>query len=143
MTEVTTYKCDYCGEIFEFEDDCLKHEREHVANELCNRVIMLDSHGELISGFDGNAIEKSYYIYIADVYAFNTLSDLFDEYGYISPRENYGQPKVYPVSYAYNDVNEEWDDIQQKIEEANHLETIHGEMMDAWYSRVYGDDEMK
>lgn len=29
MTENTTYICDYCGKVFDHDDDCYRHEWEH------------------------------------------------------------------------------------------------------------------
>lgn len=116
MTEVTTYKCDYCGEEFEFEDDCVKHEREHVENKFYKHIIMLDVDGNILSGFDESMIEASFYICAADANSFNDLADIFEEYGYTSPRDFFGQPKSYPVCYAYNDITEEWLNIQQEVD---------------------------
>lgn len=116
MIEVTTYKCDYCGEEFEFEDDCRRHEREHVENQLYKRIIMLGADGSVLSGFDENAIEASFYICAADADSFHALADIFDEYGYPSPRDFFGRPKSYPVCYAYNGITEEWLDIQQEAD---------------------------
>lgn len=117
MTEVTTYKCDYCGEVFQFEDDCVRHEREHVENQLYKRIVMLGADGSVLSGFDENTIEASFYICAADADSFNALADVFDEYGYNSPRDFFGQPKSYPVCYAYDGINEVWLDIQQEADE--------------------------
>ena len=38
MTENITYICDYCGEVFDDEDDCYRHEWEHKFELLKNRV---------------------------------------------------------------------------------------------------------
>ena len=38
MTENTTYICDYCGKVFDDEDDCYRHEWEHKFELLKNRV---------------------------------------------------------------------------------------------------------
>ena len=38
MTENTTYICDYCGKVFDDEDDCYRHEWEHKFESLKNRV---------------------------------------------------------------------------------------------------------
>ena len=26
MTEITTYKCDFCGQVFDDEEECIRHE---------------------------------------------------------------------------------------------------------------------
>lgn len=38
MTENTTYICDYCGKVFDDDDDCYRHEWEHKFESLKNRV---------------------------------------------------------------------------------------------------------
>ena len=38
MTENTTYICDYCGKVFNDEDDCYRHEWEHKFELLKNSV---------------------------------------------------------------------------------------------------------
>lgn len=38
MTEHTTYICDYCGKVFDDDDDCYRHEWEHKFELLKNRV---------------------------------------------------------------------------------------------------------
>ena len=38
MTENTTYICDYCGKVFDDDDDCYRHEWEHKFELLKNRV---------------------------------------------------------------------------------------------------------
>ena len=38
MTENITYICDYCGKVFDDEDDCYRHEWEHKFELLKNRV---------------------------------------------------------------------------------------------------------
>lgn len=43
MTEIYTYRCDICGKIFDYENDCYKHEMEHKAAGLENSVVMMDS----------------------------------------------------------------------------------------------------
>lgn len=38
MTENTTYICDYCGKIFDNDDDCYRHEWEHKFKPFKNRI---------------------------------------------------------------------------------------------------------
>ena len=38
MTENTTYICDYCGKVFDDDDDCYRHEWEHKFELLKNRI---------------------------------------------------------------------------------------------------------
>ena len=49
MTENTTYICDYCGKVFDDDDDCYRHEWEHKFESLKNRVkFMKEENGVLI-----------------------------------------------------------------------------------------------
>ena len=49
MTENTTYICDYCGKVFDDDDDCYRHEWEHKFELLKNRVkFMKEKNGVLI-----------------------------------------------------------------------------------------------
>ena len=49
MTENTTYICDYCGKVFDDEDDCYRHEWEHKFELLKNRVkFMKEKNGVFI-----------------------------------------------------------------------------------------------
>ena len=38
MTENTTYICDYCGKVFDDDDDCYRHEWEHKFELFKNRI---------------------------------------------------------------------------------------------------------
>ena len=38
MTENTTYICDYCGKVFDDDDDCYRHECEHKFELFKNRI---------------------------------------------------------------------------------------------------------
>ena len=38
MTENTTYICDYCGKVFDDDDDCYRHEWEHKFELSKNRI---------------------------------------------------------------------------------------------------------
>ena len=49
MTENTTYICDYCGKVFDDDDDCYRHEWEHKFESLKNRVkFMKEENGVFI-----------------------------------------------------------------------------------------------
>lgn len=50
MTENTIYICDYCGKVFDDEDNCFQHEWEHKFELLKNRV-------KFMRGKDGVFIE--------------------------------------------------------------------------------------
>ena len=49
MTENTTYICDYCGKVFDNDDDCYRHEWEHKFELVKNRVkFMREKNGVFI-----------------------------------------------------------------------------------------------
>ena len=39
MTPVTKYKCDYCGETFYSEEECLRHENKHTRVDKANKML--------------------------------------------------------------------------------------------------------
>lgn len=49
MKIINTYKCEYCGEIFDDEDECLEHEKMH----------QLSSHGRTLFTFDYDKVPIS------------------------------------------------------------------------------------
>ena len=49
MTENTTYICDYCGKVFDDDDDCYRHEWEHKFELFKNRIkFMKEENGVFI-----------------------------------------------------------------------------------------------
>ena len=49
MTENTTYICDYCGKVFDNDDDCYRHEWEHKFEQFKNRIkFMKEKNGVFI-----------------------------------------------------------------------------------------------
>lgn len=65
MTEIHAYRCDICGQIFDDEDDCHKHEMEHNTAKLKDAVVLMDLNGKILPLDDMHtAIEKSYAIYV-------------------------------------------------------------------------------
>lgn len=142
MTEVTTYKCDYCGKEFEFEDDCIKHELEHQTTLLDKRVILLTHQEEEIPLNEPWHFNSCYYMYILDKEAYDALCEMFDKEGYISPRD-FGLTPYFPAAFFYNHLTDEWDDIDEQAKEIRRLITIRGEMQDSLYSHIYEKDEIK
>lgn len=57
MTEITTYKCDYCGQVFDDYDDCCCHEwkcryEDLYKTENCEPLKLFDLEGKEIEGFN-------------------------------------------------------------------------------------------
>ena len=89
MTENTTYICDYCGKVFDDEDDCYRHEWEHKFELLKNRVkFMRVKNGVLIElPLACESIGECTIIYCDGTdKAWDIIKDAFDwrRYGYPS-----------------------------------------------------------
>ena len=85
MTENTTYICDYCGKVFDDEDDCYRHEWEHKFELLKNRVkFMRVKNGVLIElPLACESVDECTVIYCDGTNeVWNTLDEAFDLRGY-------------------------------------------------------------
>ena len=85
MTEHTTYICDYCGEVFGYEDICLRHEWEHRFELLKNRVkFMKEKNGVFIElPLAIESLDECTVIYCDGTdEVWNTLDEAFDWEGY-------------------------------------------------------------
>lgn len=131
MTEIHTYRCDICGQTFDFEEDCRKHEMEHKTTGLKKSVAMMDSLRNVISLDDWEkAIDKAYFIFIANQDAANQLKELFDEYGYSFPAEDAQETVSYPALFAYQDNEMYWKSLQDVENEYNELLAVKDEIED-------------
>lgn len=122
MTEIHTYKCDICGKMFDFEDDCRKHEMEHSASLLKNGVVIMDSSGEILP-LDNiyAAIDRSYAIYVGCDEIAKILWEVFDEEGFCIPIANIDVPIQYPAFFIYDQNNYRWLYMRTLEEEHNRL----------------------
>lgn len=131
MPEIHTYRCDVCGKDFEFEDDCRKHEMEHKTAGLEKSVVMMDSLRNIIS-LDNweEAIDKAYFVFIANQDAANQLKELFYEYNYNFPADDAQETVFYPALFAYEDNGMYWKSLQDVENEYNELLAVKDEMED-------------
>lgn len=132
MIEKHIYQCEVCGKEFAFEDDCRKHEMEHKTTGLEKSVAMMDRLRNIIS-LDNweEAIDRAYFIFIANQEAANQLKELFDEYGYSFPAEDAQETVFYPALFVYQDNNGVyWKSLQDVENEYNELLAIKDEMED-------------
>ena len=91
MTTNITYICDYCGKVFDNDDDCYRHEWEHKFESVKNRV-------KLMRERDGVFIELPLALeYIDDctiIYcdntdeAWNIIEEAFEQRGYGYPAKD-------------------------------------------------------
>lgn len=97
MTEIHTYRCDVCGKDFENKEDCREHEIEHTTAGLKTSVVMMNDSRKVLSLDDWErAINRAYFIFIANQEAANQLKKLFDEYGYGFPRRGCARNSFLP-----------------------------------------------
>lgn len=132
MTEIHAYRCDVCGQTFDFKDDCRKHEMEHKITGLKTSVVMMDCSKKVLPLDDWErAIDRAYFIFIANQEAANQLKELFDEYGYSFPAEDAQETVFYPALFVYQDNNGVyWKSLQDVENEYNELLAIKDEMED-------------
>ena len=85
MTENTTYICDYCGKVFDDDDDCYRHEWEHKFELFKNRIkFMRVKNGVLIElPLACESVDECTVIYCDGTdEAWNILDEAFDWEGY-------------------------------------------------------------
>lgn len=122
MTEIHTYQCDICGKEFNDEDDCRKHEMEHITAKLKGAVVMMDSLGEVLPLDDiHTAIERTYAIYVGRKEAADILWEMFNDEGYCAPIENIETPIQYPAFFTYDQDKYCWLYMRDLEEEYNRL----------------------
>lgn len=131
MTEIHTYRCDICGKDFDFEDDCHKHEMEHKTAGLEKSVVMMNSSREVLLLDDWEkAIDRAYFVFIANQEAANQLKELFYEYNYHFPAEDAQETVSYPALFAYQDNGMYWRSFQDVENEYNEFLAVKDEMED-------------
>ena len=122
MTELCIYQCDICGETFDNENDCRKHEIEHSVAELKDALVMMDSDGEILPLDDMHtAIERSYTIYVKCKDAADILWGLFKEEGFCTPASDVETPILYPTFFTFNQDDCQWQNMRDLEEEYNRL----------------------
>lgn len=131
MIEKHIYQCEVCGKEFAFEDECREHELKCKTAGLERSVVMMTSGGNIISLDNWEiAIDRAYFIYIANQEAANQLEELFNEYGYIFPAEDTQETVSYPALFAYQENGMYWKSLQDVENEYNELLAVKDEMED-------------
>lgn len=131
MIEKHIYQCEVCGKEFAFEDECREHELKCKTAGLERSVVMMTSGGNIISLDNWEiAIDRAYFIYIANQEAANQLEELFNEYGYIFPAEDAQETVSYPALFAYQENGMYWKSLQDVENEYNELLAVKDEMED-------------
>lgn len=87
MTTITKYICDFCGEAFDYEDECAAHEIQEQLDSTCQSIIFFGRHSNKISVKDileGYACDA---FQVSKEEEIPLIKKLFEESGICSPWE--------------------------------------------------------
>ena len=116
MTEHTTYICDYCGKVFDDEDDCYRHEWKHKFESVKNRVkFMKEENGVFIElPLVIESVDECTVIYCDGTdEAWNTLDEAFDWRGYYCVSKNI---RTDGHIFIYDYDEDEWFCLEKKLD---------------------------
>lgn len=121
MTENITYICDYCGDIFENEDECRNHEWEHKWELFKNKIkLMKEKDGifvELPLSID--SIDECTVIYCCGSNeAWEVIEDAFDWAGYYCVPRDIRENGCF---FVYDHDSDGWFCLEQKMNYFNEL----------------------
>lgn len=90
MTEINTYKCDFCGEIFNDEQECIHHEwkcryEDLCGTENCEPLKLFNVEGEEIKGFNYPECDEIGAVEVHSYAQAQFIDDYFEEQGYECP----------------------------------------------------------
>ena len=122
MIEKYIYQCEVCGKEFNDEEDCRKHEMEHITTKLKGAVVMMDSQGKVLPLDDiHTAVERTHAIYVGCKEAADILWEMFDDEGYTTPIEDIRTPVLYPAFFTYDQDEYRWRYMRDLEEEYTRL----------------------
>lgn len=116
MTENITYICDYCGKVFDNDDDCYRHEWEHKFEPFKNYVkFMKEKNGVFIElPLALNSVGECTAIYCDGTdEAWDTIDEAFNWRGYYCVPENIRADGH--IFYYDRDVDD-WICIEKKLD---------------------------
>lgn len=107
MTEITTYECDYCGQIFDDEEECIHHEWICRYNDLCKTedcepLRLWEVDGAEIKGFDFPSCDDIGAVEIHSLAWAIFINDYFEENGYEKPIKCHGGMIDYEGLWYYD-----------------------------------------
>lgn len=106
MLERTTYICEYCGEVFNTEEECMRHEDEERVKFFNHKVKLFDFNKKEISITEAiKKPESVYAIYFSSTEVCNLLAKKFHLYN------------TDPGFYVWSDFYNAWLDPKAVIEE--------------------------
>ena len=119
MTTITKYICDICGEVFDDEEECAKHEILEKIGKYSNDVIFFGRNKKVISFDDAISLPGGVWgIYIEDESAIPLIDEIFYIYGVLSPWSSYGGSNRKTTGlYLYDEEHYRWYLPADKIEE--------------------------
>lgn len=95
MLEHTTYICEYCGEVFDTEEECIQHENKEKSSRQDIRFFRFDKK-ELTLQEASEKPESVYAIYFSTVEVCDFLADNFELYA------------TEPGFYVWLDLENSW-----------------------------------
>lgn len=116
MTENITYICDYCGEVFDNDDDCYRHEWEHKFELVKNRVkFMREKNGVFIElPLACESVGECTIIYCdGSGEAWDIIEEAFDWRGYGYPEENI---RADGHIFCYDHDVDDWFCLEKKLD---------------------------
>lgn len=119
MTTITKYICDICGQVFDNEIECQRHEILEKIGKYSNDVIFFGRNKKVISFDDVISLPAGVWgIYIEDESAIPLVDEIFDFCGVISPWSSLGGGNRKTTGlYLYDDEHYRWYLPADKIEE--------------------------
>lgn len=119
MTTITKYVCDICGEVFDNEIECQRHEILEKIGKYSNDVIFFGRNKKVISFDDVFSLPAGVWgIYIEDGNAIPIIDEIFDFYGVISPWSSCGSSNRKTTGlYLYDEEHYCWYLPADRIEE--------------------------
>ncbi len=125
MTEHTTYICDYCGKVFDDDDDCYRHEWEHKFELFKNRIkFMRVKNGVLIElPLACESVDECTVIYCDGTNeAWNIIDEAFEQMGYCCPAKDI---RADGHIFVYDYDEDEWYCLEKKL---NHFVELNTEI---------------
>lgn len=113
-----------------------EHELKCKTAGLEKSVVMMDSLRNIIP-LDNweKAIDRAYFIYIANQEAADKLEELFNEYNYNFPASDAQETVLYPALFAYQDNGMYWKSLQDVENEYNELLAVKDELWDCLFNK--------
>ena len=124
MTEIKTYKCDFCGQMFDDVEECIHHEwkcryEDLCKSENCEPLKRFNVEGEEIKGFDYSKCDEIVAVKIHSYAQAQFINDYFEEMGYEVPiKIKMGQVEHYGLWYYDPEYHYgEWRSYEEAIED--------------------------